>query len=478
MTAANSSRSLVHYCVVVVNVFLVGAALCAASLVFYASQQASAINRVALGDSLTDVSDTQGQRVMNILLVGSDSSANLDPDDPIQLGRQGQRLGDVIIIAHLDERTGDLALLSLPRDLWVEIPELGRSHRINKAFEAGGPQMLIETIEANFDIPINHYVNVDFAGFQGLVEAVGTVSINFDAPARDWNTNVEPARTQTGFQMLNQGCQALTPDQALAYVRSRYYQTLGDDGVWRSDPTSDLGRIRRQQDFLRQLMKRSIDLGARNPVVLNRLITAGLDNVIVDGAFRPALVKDLATSYGSFEPDSLQTYSLPVRAANVGGREVLLPTETSAGPVIALFRGDGFDSPSTIDLRLLTPNQQSEDPGLKSLQDQGFNVTDSAAKTVDFGGTRYIVRHGPDGSAAAQVVASYLPGAQLVPVTNLEGRTIQVASASDYLAVSAVAPSTTSTTAQQTVATAPAVTVKQASAGEVASVEFDSTQCS
>ncbi len=99
-----------------------------------------------------------------------------------------------------------MALLSLPRDLWVEIGDSGRESRINRAFVVGGPAELIETIEGNFDIPIHHYVNVDFAGFQGLVSADGSATRELVAsvpgpPRRCGSTSKRPpgasSRSQT-----------------------------------------------------------------------------------------------------------------------------------------------------------------------------------------------------------------------------------------------------------------------------------------
>ncbi|MEL6985125.1 MAG: LCP family protein, partial [Actinomycetota bacterium] len=342
--------------VIALNVALILSSLGAAFLLNYGYGRAASINRVALGRSLTAVPEGQepGERVMNILLVGSDSSANLDEDDPIQIGRQGERFGDVIIVAHIDERSGNMALLSLPRDLWVEIGDTGRESRINRAFVDGGPATLIETIENEFDIPIHHYVNVDFAGFQGLVSAIGSVDVYFEQPARDWNVNAKPEpRSQTGFLMPVAGCHSLDPETALAYVRSRYYQTQNGDGDWVTDPTSDLGRIRRQQDFLRRVLKRAIDVGARNPFVLRDLIDTGLENVAIDQRLTPQLLLDLGMAFRSFDPSQLQTYSFPAVDGQVGRNQVLLPLEDEAEPVLELFRGAPFDDPYTVGLTVI-----------------------------------------------------------------------------------------------------------------------------
>jgi len=412
---------------------LITSAFSAASLLYYVNDKAAAIQRVMLDDSLAELADQpQGQRVMNILLVGSDSSENLDENSSVRIGRQGENLGDAIIIAHIDERTADLALLSLPRDLWVEIPGTGRSSRINKAFESGGPATLVDTIEANFDIPIHHYVNVDFAGFQGLVDAVGTVEVYFDSPARDWNVNANPPRTQTGFLVESSGCKALDPEQSLAYVRSRYYQTQQPDGTWSTDLSSDLGRVRRQQDFLRSLMKKSIQLGARNPFVLSDLMNAGLDNVTIDETLTPQLLKDLAGTYQGFNPDSLHTYSMPAVDAKVGNRLVLKPVIESAEPLLDIFRGSTFIDKNTVLVKVSVSEKPSKDnlldPLAINLQDQGFVVLERYKKKINRPTENdYLIQHGPDGQQAAQLVADSLSGSvAFEQIAAIDGRNIQL----------------------------------------------------
>ena len=411
--------------VIGLNVVLILVSLGAAALLDYGVGRAAAINRVALGRSLTVVPPDQepGERVMNILLVGSDSSARLDDDDPIQIGRQGERFGDVIIIAHIDERSGSMALLSLPRDLWVEIGDGGPESRINRAFVVGGPATLIETIENQFDLPIHHYVNVDFAGFQGLVAAVGSVDVYFETPARDWNVNARPEpRSQTGFLMPTAGCHSLDPETALAYVRSRYYQTQNAEGEWVTDPTSDLGRIRRQQDFLRRVLKRAIDMGARNPFVLRDLIDTGLENVAIDQALTPQLLLDLGMAYRSFDPNQLQTYSFPAVDGRVGANQVLLPATDQAEPVLELFRGAAFDDPDTVGLSVVVgAGVESAGAGpasglgaadgfdpLTALRRAGFGFEVERSDRDTDGVEGLVLRHGPDGVHAATLVADVL----------------------------------------------------------------------
>ncbi len=395
-------RSFGQRALLSVNAVAVVAALVLAYGLYFGKTQSERIVRVQLEGSLADIArDESGDRVLNILLVGSDSSAGLDPDDPVAVGRVGEQNSDVMIIAHLDERDGTVALLSLPRDLWVEIAATGREAKLNSAFAIGGPAELIDTIELNFGIPISYYVNVDFAGFRGLVEAVDSVNVAFDQPARDWNAELN--RTQTGFQQLETGCIALDPDEALAYVRSRHYQTMDADGVWRTDPGGDLGRIRRQQDFLKRLVRRAIDQGARNPFVLNDLIDSTLESVTVDQNLTPQLLVDLGRRYSTFEPEELQTYSYPGFISSEGALSIVRGMDDQAAPMLAIFLGARLDDPETVMVRV-EADGETRDLALEiaaELEASGFEPGE--LQTID-APPGVEVRYGPDGLAAGRVV--------------------------------------------------------------------------
>ncbi len=413
---------------ILINVMAIVTALTGAYVINNSHGRIQAIERVALGGSLTPASGSSrpGERVINVLLVGSDSAATLDDDDPIGLERQGERNGDVIIVAHIDERDGSAALLSIPRDLWVPIAGRDREAKINSAFAVGGPAMLIETIEQNFGIPINHYVNVDFAGFQGLVDALGEVSVWFDQPARDWNTRTNTS--QTGFQMLEVGCQPLDGRTALAYVRSRYYQTLDNDGVWVSEQASDLNRIRRQQEFLKQVAAKAINSGSRNPFVFDGLIDAAIEHVTLDQDLSPALLLDLGGAFRQFDSNNLQAYSLPAEFGWVGSSSVLFLNPEHSEPILELFRGSKPTDPRTVRVEIVhTSGTGTEAEALaRSFLIRGFgDVRVSPAPLLHSG---IEVRYGPNEASVAQVVADQMTDpVRLVEVGGLPPRSVVVA---------------------------------------------------
>src|SRR5690606_28103644 len=128
----------------------------------------------------------------NYLLVGTDSREGLDRDDPdaegfFGDGEVGCDCTDTIMLLRIDPKEKQARILSFPRDLWLPISDTGKTARINSA-HAHGEQVLVDTIEENFDLTVHHYVEIDFVGFGKLVGAVGGVPMWFDAPVRDRKT--------------------------------------------------------------------------------------------------------------------------------------------------------------------------------------------------------------------------------------------------------------------------------------------------
>src|SRR4029450_9237731 len=265
--------------------------LASAAGLAYVLRKYERLPRVELSGVLDD--RVEAGQPQNYLIVGIDSAANLPGSDPVRIGRDVTLHSDTIMILRTAPASRRAALLSIPRDLFVPIPGTGSSRRINVAIEQGGAPLLITTIAQNFGIPINHYVQVDFASFRGLVDAINGVSVYIPHPAR---------AAQTGLATPQAGCHTLDPTEALAYVRSRHYEEY-INGRWVEDPRSDLGRIARQQDFIRRALSRAIDRGARNPGTLDQLIDVGLSGVTVDSELTAGNIFDLGRRFRSFNPD-------------------------------------------------------------------------------------------------------------------------------------------------------------------------------
>jgi len=253
---------------------------------------------------------------------------------------------------------------------------------------------------------------------------VGSVPVWFAAPARDFNA-VEGV-SQTGFA-ADAGCIELDPQQALSYVRSRYYQTQDETGRWRTDPEGDLGRIARQQDFLRRLLTRAVDQGARNPFTLRTLIDVALERVTIDQQLTPNDLLDLGRRFNSFDPGELGTYTIPVEFGTVGSASVLFAQDEPLQPVLQLFRGADVRDPSTV--RVLVQHDGLEGSDVTALE-QGL-----AAAGYTVGGTERsdarlvpgtVVRHAAGVAEAAQGVAAAVGGATLVQDDALPARDVVV----------------------------------------------------
>src|SRR5690606_25720786 len=147
----------------------------------------------------------------NYLIVGTDTRDGLDADmnnaDVVfGEGVSGTR-SDTLMILRLTG--GGAQMLPIPRDLYLPIAGKDSPSRINTAIQ-GGPERLIQTLQQSLGLPVHHYVEIDFAGFLGLVDAIGGVDIEFDAPAFD---------EKSGLVVEEAGMQTLDKDQALAFVR-------------------------------------------------------------------------------------------------------------------------------------------------------------------------------------------------------------------------------------------------------------------
>ena len=249
----------------------------------------------------------------NVLLVGSDSRAGVTGQQAQQFGNSslvgGQR-SDTIKILHVDPSTGTAKLLSIPRDTYVQMSDVpssmgfGPDQKINTAFNAG-PEALIATIQNTLGIPISHFVEVDFQGLMNAVNTVGGIYLDFPYPVRD-NDN---GNNNSGLSIPRAGCQRLNGQMTLALARSRFYQYYAN-GYWHYDPSSDIGRIQRQNIVIQAIAARA--RGSYNPLTINAFLGGIVHDVTVDKNMGIGLMLSLATTYHAFSPSSLQSFTLPV----------------------------------------------------------------------------------------------------------------------------------------------------------------------
>ncbi|MDN5381621.1 MULTISPECIES: LCP family protein [Streptomyces] len=219
------------------------------------------------------------------LIVGSDSREGMSDEQKKRLhtGSAAGKRTDSMMLLHVGSN-GD-TLISLPRDSAVTIPqfrgsESGRlrgplgTNKLNAAYAYDGPELLVRTVEYNTGLRIDHYVEIGFAGFANIVDALGGVEITIEKGFKDKYSGAD-------FQA---GKQTLDGQQALAFVRTRY-----------AFAASDLQRTKNQQKFLSALANQAATPSTiMNPFKLYPTLNAGLDSLIVD---KDMSLWDLATMF-------------------------------------------------------------------------------------------------------------------------------------------------------------------------------------
>jgi anionic cell wall polymer biosynthesis LytR-Cps2A-Psr (LCP) family protein len=324
--------------------------------------------------------------VLNVLLVGSDSRANVEGNQAFSDKKNpvtGQR-SDTIMILHADAGQKKAAILSIPRDLYLPIAGTTSSNRINTAFDSGA-QRLVDTIQQDLGIKINHYVQVDFVGFQAIV------------------------------------------------------------------PTGDLGRIQRQQDFIRRMMKKA--LATRNPLKLNELIGIGIKNVTIDAHMSSSDIFRLAKNFRSLNPDTVDMLTLPTTpfSTRIGGlnASVLRLNQVQAQPDIDRVNGVAPPTgeagaqvaarPEDTRVRVLNGAGSTGLAGqvATSLHAVGYNIADRG-DADNFRYSQTVIRYGSGALGKAQLLQRYLDGgARLQQDPTLRTVDVALVVGSDYSGVRA-----------------------------------------
>lgn len=226
-------------------------------------------------DALSGAANTPGE---TSLLAGAD----------IEQG--GAQRTDTLMLLHKAEN-GKQYLVSIPRDTLAEIPGHG-THKINAAYAMGGAPLLVKTMENLTGLTVDHFAVIGFSGVEEVVNAVDTVNLCIDQDVDD---------ERSGLKMT-EGCHDVGGEQALAFVRARYF-----------DPTADIGRQQRQQQFVSALMERV----SSPDVFLNPFTQVGLAK-----AGTKALVTDNDTGL-----IDLASAALVMRAAPTSGGALAIPIE-------------------------------------------------------------------------------------------------------------------------------------------------------
>ncbi len=258
---------------------------------------------------------------LNILVVGSDSR---DPDAPMDKASQWR--ADTIIMMHIAASHDHAYLVSIPRDLWVPVPEnpsascaTERRAKINAAFAWGGLPLAVRTVECFTDVRVDHVLSIDFAGFKQVVDALGGVDLRVDQTI----TSIHKP-----YRVFTAGPMHMTGEEALDWIRQR-----------KQFPDGDFARMRHQQEFLRALMDKAASNGTlANPLKLKAFLESVTKAVTVDKTFQ---LPDLAWQFKGLRGENLTFLTNPTAGSDtIDGESVLLSDRDKAVNLYGAMRAD------------------------------------------------------------------------------------------------------------------------------------------
>jgi LCP family protein required for cell wall assembly len=353
-----------------------------------------------------DIPDWPYKDRFNVLLLGVDHRK----DEPIEQSRS-----DTVMVVSIDPATKSAVMISLPRDLWIQIPGY-YPQRINVAHAVGGPELAMRTVTANFGLPVNNYARIDFRGFEQVVDTLGGVFVDVERPIKDDEYPTEDYGVMRIY--IPPGPQWMDGRTALQYARSRHSE-------------NDFARARRQQRLLVAMRDRAIQ--ARMILKAGELIPLGLQTVNTN--FGPVDLLRLAKLATEVERDRVASvvvdanYATPLTLND--GANVLVPNRaavdsairraieqaaTAAVPPEAATASPAQAAPAQAPLRVEVLNGTIRQ-GLASttadwLRQRGVEVTRfDGADRSDYAETRLLTQPGREPAANALAAALGLPSA-------------------------------------------------------------------
>lgn len=277
----------------------------------------SAISSLAFGtvsasiqkiDAFSGLSDRpeKASSAINYLLVGSDTREGLTKEElkALRVGSVKSAAGkrsDTMLLVHISKARDKAVIVSIPRDTYALIPEhknaqgkliSAKYSKINSAFNWGGAPLLIETFENLTDLKIDHYVEINFAGFADVVDALGGIEVCTKKDINDSKSHL----------VLPAGIHTLNGIESLKYVRTREFDGLGD-----------LGRMARQQQFMSSVLRKATSAGVLlNPVTMVNFINSSLSAVTTDSGLQSSDLITLAKQMKSLSTTMVRTLTVPL----------------------------------------------------------------------------------------------------------------------------------------------------------------------
>ena len=247
---------------------------------------------------------------MNYLLVGSDTREGLSKAElkALRVGSVATAAGkrsDTMLLVHISKARDKAVMISIPRDTFALIPEhtskTGKLipavySKINSSFNWGGAPLLIQTIEEMTELKIDHYIEINFAGFARIVDSIGGVEICTKKNINDPKSHL----------VLGAGVHTLNGIESLKYVRTREFDGMGD-----------IGRMQRQQAFMSAVLRKATSAGVLlNPVTMASFINSALSAVTTDSELKNSDLIALAKQMKSLSTSSVRTLTVPLSDLN------------------------------------------------------------------------------------------------------------------------------------------------------------------
>jgi LCP family protein required for cell wall assembly len=248
---------------------------------------------------------------MNLLLVGSDNRAGLTAAQSKELAVGGLAVAagarsDTMLLVHISKSRDSAVIISLPRDSLVTIPEHqstsgkslipARKNKLNAAFSFGGAPLLIATIEGETGLRIDHYIEINFLGFKNIIDALGGIDVCV-------KKNIDDPKSHL---VITAGLHTLNGIDALKYVRTRYFDGLGD-----------IGRMQRQQQFMSAVLRKATSTGTLlNPIKLVNFFNAAIQTVTTDKELNKNDLLTLGKQLKNLSVDKVRTLTVPLSDAN------------------------------------------------------------------------------------------------------------------------------------------------------------------
>ncbi len=410
------------------------------------------------------------KHAQNFLLVGSDSREGANGEGTQGTGSEfvtGQR-SDTVILVHLFGKSEKVQLVSFPRDSYVEIPaftnpKTGKTRgahygKLNSAYSEGSAPLLVATIENLTNVRIDHFVQIDFSGFKGMVNKLGGVDVCLTKAAKDRFSGID----------LEAGKHHISGDVALAFVRQRKGLANGD-----------IDRIARQQQFIGSLANKVLSAGTLlDPFKLNGFLNVATSSLKADEGLKGNDLKNLAIRMRKFSSGGVIFTTIPI--AEINGRRggasvVVLDTDKAEVMFDALRRDEAPGTPATAkpgapsapvtvapgNVRVAVFNGSgTQGVGRKAAADiteVGFQVI-GIPTNRGTGASKTTIFFGPTKADSARTLQAAIPGSVLQADSSL-GRTLDLVVGSSYtgaqkVTVTTAKPSTTPGTAAAPVKTA------------------------